>query len=154
MLEKISIPEYRIKVGNKMKRNIPKIYMEFSLIFDNDTSMELITKEIGLNPTSFKDKKEQRKSPFKDDNLEGFWSIQTEEIDTFYFEEVSKIMVDLIKPYVSKIKRLMTKFNGSADFCIVPHFYPLDTPAICFNREFLDIVNDLNATIQIDMYVI
>ena len=136
-----------------MKRNIPKIYVECNLIFDNDTPMEVITKEIRLNPTSCIDKKVRRKSPFKDDKLAGFWSIRTEEMATFYFEEVSKDMVSIIKPFIDKIKYVLDTYYGMVDFCIVPDFIKSEKPAICFNREFLDVVNYLNATIQIDMYV-
>ena len=42
-----------------MKIITPKIYLECNLIFDNDISMNEITKEVGFVPTSFKDKKDQ-----------------------------------------------------------------------------------------------
>ena len=148
-----NIYKYGVKVGERMKRNIPKIYIQCNLLFDNDTDMDIITKEIGLNPTSCKNKKEQRKSPFKEGNLEGFWSIETEKVETFLLEDVTKIMVKKIKPYLTQIKQVIKKYQGEVDFLIVPDFVCLDTPALCFDREFLDVVEFLNATIQIDMYV-
>jgi len=136
-----------------MKTNTPKISIQCNLSFDNDTDMDIITKEIGITPTSYKNKKEQRKSPLKNDNLEGFWSIETEKIETFYLEDVTKIMVEKIQSYLIKIKDIVTKYKGTVDFLIIPDFTLPDTPALCFDREFLDVVKFLNATIQIDMYI-
>ena len=138
---------------NYMKIITPKIYLECNLIFDNDISMNEITKEVGFVPTSFKDKKDQRKSPFKDDKLEAFWSIATNKIETFYLEEVTKEMTKIIKPYLERIKATVMKYNGVVDFLVVPDFHSTEAPALNFNREFLEIINYLNATVQIDMYI-
>jgi len=136
-----------------MKNDTPIIFLKCNIWFDNDTSMETVTEEIGLFPSSCRDKKDQRKSPFKDDNLEGCWCVRTNEIETFDLEDVTKVLVSIIKPYLKQIKETVIKYNGFVDFLIVPEFYPLEPPALCFDREFLDVVNYLNATIQIDMYV-
>lgn len=136
-----------------MERDVPEIRIDFSLIFDNDISMEVITKEIGFFPTDCKDKKNQKKSLFKDDTLEGYWSIETDAIRTFFLEDVTKILINTIKPHLEKIKDAVEKYSGTVDFCIVSEFSSLDTPALCFDREFLDVVNFLNATIQFDIYV-
>lgn len=137
-----------------LKRKIPEIFMECSLIFDNDTDMEQITNEIGIAPSSFKNKRNQRKSPFKDDNLEGYWSIKTKKIITYDFDDVAKEMIEIIKPYLEKMKEMITKYDGTVHFGIVPYFYKNYTPAFYFEKEFLDIVNYLSATIEIDMYVL
>lgn len=131
----------------------PKIFMECNLIFDNDTDMNLITKAIGIAPTSLKNKSEQRKSPFKDDNLEGYWSIQTNTFETFSLEDVTRNMMAIIKPHLDKMRKAVVNYDGSVDFMIVPEFFINDKPALVFDREFLDVVAYFNATVQIDMYV-
>ena len=136
-----------------MERTIPEIYMECNLIFDNDTDMDIVTKEIGLQPTSCKNKADQRKSPFKDDNLEGYWSLATNKISTFDLEEVTKIMVQMLDPYLSKIKDVVTQFQGDVVFMIVPDFTSLEKPGLNFDREILDVINYLKATVQIYMYI-
>lgn len=140
-------------IVDSLKKNIPCIYMELNLIFDNDTNMNQITSEIGLNPTTCRDKKDQRKSPFKDDKLEAFWSIETGMVNSYYLEDVTIKIINIIKPYLKKIKEIVDKYNGTVSFMIVPEFHPLYTPALCFNREFLEIVEYFNATIHIDMYI-
>lgn len=145
--------KHGIKIVDCKAFNSPVIYLELNLLFDNNTNMIDVTKEIGLDPISFKNKSEQMKSPFKDDNIEGYWSIKTEKFDTYYLEEVSKSIVEIVKPFLERIKTTLQKHNGTADFLIVTEFYPLDTPALNFNREFLNVVSFLSATIQIDMYV-
>lgn len=129
------------------------IMLELNLYFDNDTNMQEISQQIGLEPTQSVNKANRRKSPFKDDNLEGYWQISTGYIKTYYFEEVSKALIGKITPYLNKIKYVLDTYDGSADFCIVPEFNKNKTPAICFDKDFLNVVNYLNTTIQIDMYV-
>ena len=52
------------------------------------------------------------------------------------------------------IKMVLEKYDGTADFCVIPEFYTSNTPALIFNRKFLEIVSYFNATIQIDMYAL
>ena len=138
----------------KAKENTPEIRMYCNLLFDNDTDMEETSREIGLTPNEYMNKKEQQKSPFKDDNLEGFWTFKIGGIKTYNLEDITKIMVDTLNPFLPKIKQTIKRYEGRIDFLIVPELHHNYKPALSFNRDFLDIVHFLNATIQIDyMYI-
>ena len=59
----------------------------------------------------------------------------------------------MLDPYLSKIKDVVTQFQGDVVFMIVPDFTSLDKPGLNFDREILDVINYLKATVQIDMYI-
>jgi len=141
------------KYGLEINKNTPLISIEISLLFDNETEMEVVTEEIGLVPTSYKNKSEQRKSPFKDDKLEGYWSIKIENFKSYYLEDLTSLLVRNINPSLEKIKNVTLKYDAKTYFLIVSNFKPLYTPALSFDREFLEVVEYLKATIGIDMYV-
>ena len=140
------------------------IMVELILCFDNDIDMNEITREIGLSPSRSTNRKDTR-NPFfnREDRPEwwkydgehtcGSWTIETEYIQTELLEDVLKDFLPKIHPYLERMKNVMTKYNGTAGFCIVPRICQEQTPALCFDRQFLDVVEFLNATFEIDMYL-
>jgi hypothetical protein len=128
-----------------------ELRMELNLIFDNYSDMSLITKKIGMNPSAEKCKKDTRKSPFKDGNLPGYWSIETDNFETLDLSEVTKYLVEKMNPYLEKIKSALQEYDGEARFCVVAEMED-SIPALYFNRDFLEMVEYLKADIDIDMY--
>ena len=121
------------------------------LDFDNETDTAFVKDQIGILSADCIDKKSRRKSPFKDDNLPGSWSVVTETIETYELEDVTKMLLEIINPYLDKIKNMLDSYDGKAVFLIVTEMVD-NTPALCFNREFLEVVEYLRAEIAIDMY--
>lgn len=130
-----------------------EIYMEMTLFFDNDFDVYEIGKILGMEPTECKRQEETRMSPFdKTKHLEGYWTLRSETFREWDIKPVIDNMIFKIKDKIESIKELCEKNNGEVHFEIVPKFKPDNLPAIYFEREFLHIVHQLDATIDIDMY--
>ena len=129
------------------------IYAEMHMIFDNDYDVYSIEKIIGLVPTKCKMRKETRISPLTNKQIEGFWTLKTEEKEERDLNIILQELISKISKKLPEIKNLCEKNNGEVIFDIVASFDDNSKPDLYFEREFLDVVNYLNASIQIDLYV-
>jgi hypothetical protein len=138
--------------------------LSLTISFDNSTKMENITKEIGISPKNAMDKKENRKNPFykskvkpehwsfKGKRMPAFWTIETGYIQTTDFEEVVALFIDNYSAYFDNIKNISKKYLGEVHFNIVTKIRKKNFPALFFDTKFIDLVNLLNATFEINMY--
>ena len=125
-----------------------------NLFFDNDFDVYKIEKLLNIEPSDCKRRNETRLSPFdKSKHLDGYWSLMT---DAFEELDIKPAMDDLLKKLEGKleiIKEICKKNNGEVNFEIVSIFEKDNLPAIYFEKRFLNIVNYLDAVIDIDMYL-
>ena len=133
--------------------NYCTIYAEMHMIFDNDFDVYSITKRLGIAPTECKSRNETRMSPLTDKPVEGFWTLKTEEKEERDLGVVLNELMGNIFAKLPDIKKICDENGGTVVFDIIPFFDGNSKPALYFERDFLDIVNYLNATIQIDLYV-
>jgi hypothetical protein len=133
--------------------NYCTIYAEMHMIFDNDFDVHSITKRLGIAPTECKSRNETRMSPLTDKPIEGFWTLKTEEKEERDLGVVLNELMGNIFTKLPDIKKICDENGGTVVFDIIPFFDGNSKPALYFERDFLDIVNYLNATIQIDLYV-
>ena len=133
--------------------NYCTIYAEMHMIFDNDFDVYSITKRLGIAPTECKSRNETRMSPLTDKPIEGFWTLKTEEKEEGDLGVVLNELMGNIFAKLPDIKKICDENGGTVVFDIIPFFDGNSKPALYFERDFLDIVNYLNATIQIDLYV-
>ena len=129
------------------------IYAEMHMIFDNDFDVYSIEKIIGLVPTNCKMRKETRISPLTNKQIEGFWTLKTEEKEERDLNIILQELISKISKKLPEIQNLCEKNNGEVIFDIVASFDDNSKPDLYFEREFLNVVNYLNASIQIDLYV-
>lgn len=129
------------------------IYAEMHMIFDNDFDVYSITKRLGIAPTECKSRNETRISPLTNKPIDGFWTLKTEEKEEWDLGVVLNELMGKISAKLPDIKEICDENGGTVAFDIVPFFDGNSKPALYFERDFLDIVNYLNATIQIDLYV-
>ena len=61
--------------------------------------------------------------------------------------------MEKISPQLPDIKQICDENDGTVIFDIIPFFDSDNKPDLYFERDFLDVVEYLNATIQIDVYV-
>ena len=133
--------------------NYCTIYAEMHMIFDNDFDVYSITKRLGIAPTECKSRNETRMSPLTDKPIEGFWTLKTEEKEERDLGVVLNELMGNIFAKLPDIKKICDENGGTVVFDSIPFFDGNSKPALYFERDFLDIVNYLNATIQIDLYV-
>lgn len=129
------------------------IYAEMHLIFDNDFDVHSITKQLGIVPTECKLRDETRMSPLTNKPIEGFWTLKTEEKEERDLGVVLNELIENISAKLPDIKEICDENGGTVVFDVIPFFDDDSKPALYFERDFLDIVNYLNATIQIDLYM-
>lgn len=129
------------------------IYAEMHLIFDNDFDVHSITKQLGIVPTECKLRDETRMSPLTNKPIEGFWTLKTEEKEERDLGVVLNELIENISAKLPNIKKICDENGGTVVFDVIPFFDDDSKPALYFERDFLDIVNYLNATIQIDLYM-
>lgn len=129
------------------------IYAEMHLIFDNDFDVHSITKQLGIAPTECKLRDETRMSPLTNKPIEGFWTLKTEEKEERDLGVVLNELIENISAKLPDIKKICDENGGTVVFDVIPFFDDDSKPALYFERDFLDIVNYLNATIQIDLYM-
>ena len=123
------------------------------MIFDNDFDVHSITKRLGIAPTECKSRNETRMSPLTDKPIEGFWTLKTEEKEERDLGVVLNELMGNIFAKLPDIKKICDENGETVVFDIIQFFDGNSKPALYFERDFLDIVNYLNATIQIDLYV-
>ena len=133
--------------------NYCTIYAEMHMIFDNDFDVYSITKHLGIAPTECKSRNETRMSPLTNKPIEGFWTLKTEEKEERDLGVVLNELMGNISAKLPDIKKICDENGGTVVFDIIPFFDSNSKPALYFERDFLDIVNYLNATIQIDLYI-
>lgn len=129
------------------------IYAEMHLIFDNDFDVHSITKQLGIAPTECKSRNEIRMSPLTNKPIEGFWTLKTEEKEERDLGVVLNELIENISAKLPDIKKICDENGGTVVFDVIPFFDDDSKPALYFERDFLDIVNYLYATIQIDLYM-
>lgn len=129
------------------------IYAEMHLYFDNDFDVYSISKRLGISPSECKNRAETRISPLTNKHLEGFWTLKTEEKEECYLPVILNGLIDSVSDKLTEIKKICDENNGKVVFDIVPTFNTDNKPALYFDRKFLDVVNYLNATVDIDLYV-
>ena len=120
------------------------IYAEMHMIFDNDYDVYSIEKIIGLVPTNCKMRKETRISPLTNKQIEGFWTLKTEEKEERDLNIILQELISKISKKLPEIKNLCEKNNGEVIFDIVASFDDNSKPTLYFEREFLNVVNYLN----------
>ena len=114
------------------------------MIFDNDYDVYSIEKIIGLVPTNCKMRKETRISPLTNKQIEGFWTLKTEEKEERDLNIILQELISKISKKLPEIKNLCEKNNGEVIFDIVASFDDNSKPTLYFEREFLNVVNYLN----------
>lgn len=129
------------------------IYAEMHMTFDNDFDVYSIANRLGIEPTYCKSRKETQISPLTNKPIEGFWTLKTEEKEECDLKIILNELIEKITDKLPDIKKICDENVGIVCFDIVPFFQGDSKPALYFERDFLDIVHYLNATIQIDMYV-
>ncbi len=137
---------------NKNNMTTPKIYTEMHLVFDNDFDVNKITEILRLQPNECKIKSQTRINPITSQHNPGFWTLKSKIITGFDAKPAIDDIVLKIADKTEQIKNICREYKGEVYFNIVPSFECNNTPAVYFERDFLKIVNELNAEVEIDLY--
>ncbi len=123
---------------------------------DFDFDPDLITKKLGLEPSStgqkgdkYFDGPQKEISKFRDcSHWDYEWEIAT---NNFIGDLIDKFFNDIIIPRLSSIKEIGLNCK-TIRFIIVQYYYSGHNPGYGFEKEQIKILADLNAEIDMDIY--
>jgi hypothetical protein len=128
-----------------------KIKIIFSIFGDIFNPISF-TKYIGIEPAEFWYKGDEipaRNNLFR---KESSWHYTIGFVETLFFDEVSKIFLEIFEPKIEKIKEYTEVNKLDVKIFVVIEMGKQETPALFFDKQFLNAVNKLNAEIDIDLY--
>ena len=128
------------------------IYIEFSIVFDNDYDVEQISDLIGIKADDYMNKNKTRINPITKESNPGYWSIKSNRFSDMDIEHpINDIMLKL-ENRLEDIKNISIKEDGELFFDVVIYFAENEVPIINLDKDFLKMVNYLDAEIRFDMY--
>lgn len=134
-------------MGNKTRIKITlSVYGENFEPFDLDSLME-------LSNSSFYKKGElipNRKNLLRKNSG---WEFSTGFKETLVFEELTDIFLENLRNKEGILFQFVTDKKISVKIYIVVEIIDEEKPAMFFNRNFLRFVNEINAEIDMDMYL-
>ena len=129
-----------------------RIMLEIVLRFKGEVDVYALTDIIGLSPTQLKNMSEIKRNSYCEEKTPAFWCFDTGYIQNTQFDEIADAFINHIQPHLVAIKNVLSEQGRSAHFCIVPEIIRKDKPSIYINKNFLDVIHYLDATVDIDMY--
>jgi len=123
----------------------------FSIYGDN-FDLNYVTKEIEINPTETMSKgviPENRTRA----SIETSWCIGTEETLSYDINEQLSQLINLLSNKRSTLLLIQKNLDVKLSFLILVKVRNNETPAIYFDENTLEFINDIKATIDIDLYI-
>jgi len=82
------------------------------------------------------------------------WKFSTDFIQTFFIEDVTKIIVEKFTPSIKKISTYVKDQHLEAKLYVIAEVYNKERPALYFDRDLLKMLVKINGSIEIDLYMI
>ena len=127
------------------------INIELSIVGD-DFDIELVSKELDIEPTEIKKKGELLPNK-KNRNIETSWSFMTgieKSLDVRI--QLCKLM-DIFYKKIDKLKEICLYFNTKVFISILIIVKNQQTPSLHFGKEEILFFNEINAELDIDIYI-
>lgn len=131
-------------------------------VYGSNFQIEKFSKKIEIQPTNFWSKGDDIPIEKGLDRQEGFyskrkdsaWIYSTDFIKTFEFEDVSDLFVKKFKEKTFLIKNHIDSEGLELKVDIIIEVVDNNTPSLFFNKNFLNVVNELNVEIDTDIYLL
>ena len=134
-------------------KNETRIKVQLHLCFDNDFDVYSITNELKIHSADCKNRSETKINPITKEYNCGYWTIETQYLETLDLEIVLDLVIDKIKDSISKIKTILKREDGFAKFDIICIVEDGEVPSLYLGRKFLEVAENLKAVIDIDLYM-
>ena len=108
------------------------------------------TKNIGINPHEVGIKGEEIKKGLL--RKESSWEYTIGFIETVFLDDVSSIYLEKFENKAHDIRKYIDHNNLEAKIFVVAEMDDQETPALFFDRKFLNVIHQLNAVIDVDLY--
>lgn len=121
-------------------------------IYSDEFDLNEVTHLMELTPTRVREKgiiPEGRKIP----SVETSWTLSTEYEHSYDINVQLNKIINLLKGKEKALKTIKDKFDVNFNFEIVIKIENKETPGIFFEKDTLNFINNIGATIDIDTYV-
>lgn len=131
-------------------------------VFGDNFQIEKFSKKFEIQPTNFWNKGDDipiekglgRQEGFSSKRKDSAWIYSTGFIKTFEFEDVSNLFVKNFKEKTFLIKNYIDNEGLELKVDIIIEVVDNNTPSLFFNKNFLNVVNELNVEIDTDIYLL
>jgi len=142
----------------KFVTQIKIILSVFGDVFDPEN----LTQKTGISPTAYWKKGDiippikglRRKSSVVSVRKESAWNYSTGFIQTLFFEQVSEVLINSLGGRIMLLKDYVEKENLDIKIYVVIEIADEHKPALYFDKKFLKMVNELEAEIDVDLYIL
>lgn len=125
---------------------------EFVIILSNELNPEFVTERLNLMPTE---------SWMKGDDIAGrdykrketCWSISTEYEESFDINDQLSKLITILQDKKDALLELKNQYDMQYIIEVVVRIRNEEAPAMYFERECITFINDIQAVIDIDLYV-
>ncbi len=123
-------------------------------IFGDDFDPDELTKTIGIAPTHTYRKGDSvspgSKAPKRSEDC---WEYNLGNIRTIDSDEISDRIEETFKDKVIAMRQLITQRSLCVRLYVVLYIDPWQTPAVGFKPSFIKMLGDINAEIEMDIYI-
>lgn len=110
---------------------------------------------IGINPTEYWNEGEEVPgNRFNLKRKETVWHYTIDYIETVDIEGITSEFSKVFSDKVDLIKNYLNKYRVEAKVYFVIEIWNEESPSVYFNKRFLNLINEINAEIDIDLYYI
>lgn len=127
----------------------PIVIGKLVLCFDMDFDMNAISEYIGLSPSSSQRMSETRINPITKKHNCGFWTIDTNALETYDSSEAQQALYEMTHPYIDKIAEALHAHKGESIYRFVIKTKENEFPALMFESAFLSDIYFLGAKLDI-----
>ena len=86
--------------------------------------------------------------------IETVWEYGSDYVKTYDSEDASRVVETALKDKVALINQFVSKHNLTVQLAVVPWIDKREAPRIHFSPTFVKMLSDLNAAIDMDIYVV
>ncbi|WP_020616372.1 DUF4279 domain-containing protein [Paenibacillus daejeonensis] len=127
-----------------------KVKVEFGLYGKSFNTQE-ITRILGLTPSRYWNKGDHIRGNIH--NKETYWEISTDYEESYDInDQMHKIVSQLIGKE-DQINSIQRNYNVECKFDVVIHIENNEKPAMYLERDRIKFLNEINATIDFDLYI-
>lgn len=129
-----------------------KVRVYFTIKGD-DFPLETVTELLGIIPTHTMKKGERRvRNPQHPPYSFTSWSYGTDYEETFNIDNQLLPVLEALKDKIDIINYIQSTYDAHCSIVIVPEIYDGRTPGIAFEKDTIEFIYRINASIDIDLY--
>lgn len=131
------------------------VKLKLELVFFGDLLNPLeFTNLIGIPATNYWHKGDSIPNNHRAHRLETVWEYSTNFIETYYLDEVSKLLLDKFESHTNKISEYLKSNKLESKLYVITESESGDTPALFFDKKLVHFLSKIDGVIDVDLFYI